>query len=141
MKIFWIASCIGMAVLLSPPTRANTYNEKTIFTFSAPVEMPGRVLEPGTYVFTLLDSISDRDIVQVWNQDQTKLLGTFPAIPDERLKAAGKPVITFEERLTGSLKPAPQPREVPRTGSIQMGGPLAGSPSPSLRLFSESGRI
>jgi hypothetical protein len=87
-------------------TRADQFNEKTIFTFSGPVEIPGfhgpMVLPAGTYVFQLLDSMSDRNIVQIFNKDQTHVYATILAIPDYRLTPAGKTIITFEERAEGS---------------------------------------
>jgi hypothetical protein len=85
-----------------PQAKADEWNQKTVFTFNGPVEIPGQVLEPGTYVFKLMDSMSDRDIVQVFNKNENHLYGTFLAIPDYRLKPTGKPIITFEERAAGS---------------------------------------
>jgi len=81
---------------------ADDFDQKTVFTFSGPVEIPGQVLSAGTYVFKLADSSSDRNIVQVFNKDETNLYGTFLAIPDYRIKPAGKTIITFEERPAGS---------------------------------------
>jgi hypothetical protein len=81
---------------------ADESDQKTIFTFSGPVEVPGQVLQAGTYVFKLADSESDRDIVQVFNKDETHLYGTFLAIPDLRLRPSGKTIITFEEAPAGS---------------------------------------
>ena len=66
------------------------------------MEIPGRVLDPGTYVFKLADSQADRNIVQVFNKHETHLYGTFLAVPDYHLKLSGKPIITFEERAAGS---------------------------------------
>jgi hypothetical protein len=34
---------------------ADEWNQKTIVTFSGPVEIPGQVLDAGTYVFKLAD--------------------------------------------------------------------------------------
>src|ERR1700685_2510651 len=81
---------------------ADDFDQKTVFTFSGPVEIPGQVLSAGTYVFKLADSSSDRNIVQVFNRDETHLYGTFLAIPDYRIKPAGETIITFEERPAGS---------------------------------------
>ena len=71
-------------------------------TFSEPAEIPGQVLPAGTYWFRLMDSPSDRDIVQILNADQTKSIAIILAIPDYRLKPTGKTVITFAERAAGS---------------------------------------
>jgi hypothetical protein len=59
------------------------------------------LLPAGTYVFKLLNSSSDRHIVQIFNQDETQVLTTILAIPNYRLKATDKTVITFRERPTG----------------------------------------
>jgi LPXTG-motif cell wall-anchored protein len=92
----------GMLAAFVPQAKADQWNERTVFTFSAPVEIPGQVLSPGTYVFKLADSQSDRDIVEVYNQKEDHLYGTFLAVPDYRLRPAGRPIITFEERAAGA---------------------------------------
>jgi hypothetical protein len=94
--------CIGVLGTMMAPLRADQWDQKTVFTFSGPVEIPGQVLEAGTYVFKLADSASDRNIVQVFNKDENHLIGTFLAIPDYRIQPADKPIITFEERPAGS---------------------------------------
>jgi len=92
----------GALVLMCPQVRADEWNKKTEFTFSQPVEVPGRVLPAGSYVFKLADSQSDRHIVQVFNQRENHLYGTYLAIPAYRAKTPDKPIITFEERAAGS---------------------------------------
>jgi hypothetical protein len=93
---------IGVLGTMIPHAIADESNQKIIFTFNEPVEIPGQVLPAGTYTFQLADSQSDRDIVQVFNKDATHLYGTFLAIPDQRLHPAGKPIITFDEAVAGS---------------------------------------
>jgi hypothetical protein len=80
------------------PSLADEWNKKTIVTFSAPVELPGVALPAGTYVFKLMDSASDRNIVQVFNAEETRVLATILAIPNYRLQPSGETVIRFEER-------------------------------------------
>jgi hypothetical protein len=86
---------------------ADAYNEKTVITFSGPVEIPGvhlkgwGVLPAGTYVFKLVDSQSDRHIVQIFSADEKTVYATILAIPNYRLKVTGKTVITFRERPAG----------------------------------------
>ncbi len=87
---------------LVSPSRADEWDKKTIVTFSGPVEIPGKVLPAGTYVFKLLNSTSNRNIVQVFDKDEKKLFATMLAIPDYRLQPSDKPVIRFEERPSGS---------------------------------------
>jgi LPXTG-motif cell wall-anchored protein len=93
---------LGFLGGMVPRATADEWDQKTIFTFSGPVEIPGQVLSAGTYVFKLADSSSDRHIVQVFSKDEKHLYGTFLSIPDERLRPAGKPIITFDERSAGS---------------------------------------
>lgn len=95
---------IGFSLLTIRPPSANAdeWNKRTEMTFSAPVEIPGLVLPAGTYVFKLLDSPSNRDIVQVFNKDETKLYATFLAMPDYRETPASKTIVNFEERAAGS---------------------------------------
>jgi hypothetical protein len=78
--------------------RADEWSKKTVVTFSGPVELPGIVLPAGTYVFRLLDSQSDRNIVEVFNANETKIFATILAIPNYRLESTGKTVIRFAER-------------------------------------------
>jgi hypothetical protein len=81
---------------------ADAWDQRTIFTFSGPVEIPGQVLPAGTYVFKLADSSSNRNIVQVYGKDEKHLYGTFLAVPYMRLQPSGKPIITFDETPAGS---------------------------------------
>jgi hypothetical protein len=79
-------------------------SKKTTVSFSAPFEIPGvnaQVLPAGSYVFRLLDSLSDRHIVQVFSKDETHIYATILAIPNYRLKATDKTVMTFAERAAG----------------------------------------
>jgi hypothetical protein len=100
--------CIALlGTLFAPGVKADDWNRKTTVTFSGPVEIPGvhltgwGVLPAGTYVFKILDSQSDRHIVQIFNQDETTVYATVLAIPNYRLKATDKTVITFRERPAG----------------------------------------
>ena len=96
-----------MGVAFSPNAQADAWNRKTVVTFSGPVEIPmvhlkgWKVLPAGTYVFKILNSTSNRHIVQIFNQEQTKVYATILAIPNYRLTATDKTVITFRERPAG----------------------------------------
>jgi hypothetical protein len=93
-----------LCLLAAPKAKADEWNNKTVITFSGPVEVPGvgqHLLPAGTYVFKLVDSPSDRHVVQIFNQDETQVLTTVLAIPNYRLRATDKTVITFRERPVG----------------------------------------
>jgi len=97
----------AMAAALSPSLKADDWNRKTVITFNGPVEIPGvhltgfGVLPAGTYVFKIVDSASDRHIVQIFSQDEKTVYATILAIPNYRLKATDKTVMTFRERPAG----------------------------------------
>ena len=102
-KWFVVTLClVALCALAAPSAMADEKDKATKLTFSEPVEVPGHVLAAGTYWFTLADSPSDRNIVQIWNADRTRLVATAVAIPDYRLKPKGKTVVHFEERPSGS---------------------------------------
>ncbi len=96
-----------IATAFSPSVKADDWNQKTVITFSQPVETPGvhmkgwAVLPAGTYVFKLLGSPSDRHIVQIFNRDETVVYATVLAVPNYRLKATSKTVLTFRETPPG----------------------------------------
>jgi hypothetical protein len=104
-KVVAMLCCFALAALvITPQVKADTHNKMTTMTFSEPFEVPGvdaQVLPAGTYVFKLLDSMSDRNIVQIFNADQTHVYTTILAIPNYRLKATDKTVLTFAERGAG----------------------------------------
>jgi hypothetical protein len=86
---------------MSVRAHADEWDQKTVFTFSEPIEIPGQVLDAGTYVFKVADSGSDRNIVQVFSDDETHLYGTFLTVPDYHLQPSGRTIINFDERAAG----------------------------------------
>ena len=111
MKLFKAMTtvcCVAlMSAVVSQSAKADEFNKKTTITFSGPVEIPGvhlvgfGVLPAGTYVFKILDSQSDRHIVQIFSSDEKTVYATILAIPNYRLKATDKTVVTFTERPAG----------------------------------------
>jgi len=105
--VITVCCMAAMGAVLAPPARADEWNRKTTVTFSGPVEIPGvhlagwGVLPAGTYVFKIMDSLSNRHIVQIFSKDEKTVYATILAIPNYRLKATDKTVITFRERPAG----------------------------------------
>jgi hypothetical protein len=58
-------------------------------------------LPPGTYVFRIVDSSSNRHIVRILNPEENHVFTTILAIPNYRLRTTDKTVITFRERPAG----------------------------------------
>jgi len=80
--------CFGVSLALMSamvtPMMADEWNKETKLEFSGPVEVPGKVLTAGKYVFKLADSQGDRNIVEIFSEDANgaqKLVTTILAIP------------------------------------------------------------
>ena len=105
------AGCI--ALVLTAGLQADTWNKKTILTVTEPIEVPSCcndthtvILQPGEYVMKLMNSLSDRHIVQVFDKDEKHIITTILAIPNYRLKPTGDTVFQYWE------VPAGQPKEL-----------------------------
>ncbi len=73
---------IAVALLVSAPAstaKTITGNQVTV-TFDHPVEVPGKVLPAGTYVFRT----ANNQLVQVFSANDKEIFATFYAIPEYR---------------------------------------------------------
>jgi hypothetical protein len=94
---FFFCLVLACAALL-PMARADEYDQKTKMTFNEPVEIPGQVLPAGTYWFVLFPNTPDRNIVQVFSKDQSKLYATVFAISSDRQQPTNRTELQFAER-------------------------------------------
>jgi hypothetical protein len=103
-------SKIGFGLALTATIFTTTVNadtlqsakKKTTVTTTHSLEIPGQVLPAGKYVFQLVDTQGSRNVVRITNEDETKAVAMFIAIPNYRLQATGEPVLEFHERPSGS---------------------------------------
>ena len=108
MKTFKVVALLCslalVVIVFAANVLADTFDKKTVITFSEPFEVPGvdaQILPAGTYVFKVFESFGDRNIVQIFNADETHLITTILAINNLRLKPTEKTVMTFKERGEG----------------------------------------
>ncbi|MFY9674885.1 MAG: hypothetical protein WAK13_10560 [Terriglobales bacterium] len=95
--------CLVLAFgVFAPAACASQWNQKMELTFNQPIEVPGVVLQAGTYWFVLAKSQSNRDIVQIYNQDRSKLCKTTIAVPSFRDHASSLPEVQLAEQTNGS---------------------------------------
>lgn len=96
--------CAAVAGLVAMPivATAQLRDQRTYFTFSQPVELPGTTLPAGTYLFRLVDSPSNRHIVRVMSEDGTRMHTTLMAIPARRLTPSDEPEVRFMETSASS---------------------------------------
>jgi len=97
------ASCLGILTFV-PNASADQWNKKTYITVAEAVQVPGKVLQPGRYVMRLVDSPSNRHIVQIYNEREDQLQTTVLAIPNYRLRPTGKTEFQWWETPAGQPK-------------------------------------
>ena len=76
------------------------WSERTTLKFNEPVMVPGATLKPGTYVFQLMDSETNRHHVQILNE-QGETVTTTMAIPAKRPQAKEDVVVKFNPTEKG----------------------------------------
>src|SRR5579871_1874009 len=100
-----IALCgIGIAGVAVFPAHADEWDKKTTLTVNQPIQVRDTLLPAGSYVFKLLNSSSDRHIVQIFNSDQSRIIDTILAIPNYRLQPTGNSRFTFWETPPGTAR-------------------------------------
>ncbi len=98
-------ACAGfLGAVFAPTARADEWNKRTLLTVNEPIQVPGEVLQPGKYIIKLLDSPSNRHIVQIFNGDERHLITTILAIPNYRLEPTGRTQFSFWETPPGQPK-------------------------------------
>lgn len=89
---------MGCVVLLTiASVFGNEWNKKTIMKLSEPMQIEGVLLQPGTYVFRLMDSAADRHIVRIMNEDETQVVATIIGMPHYELEPPNKSQTDFWE--------------------------------------------
>lgn len=92
---------IALGVFFELAAHADDTNEFTKITFSAPVQVPGRVLPAGTYIFQQAEPNDDLNFIQIFNADRTTLYATLQTVSAERSEATGDTAITLAEPENG----------------------------------------
>jgi hypothetical protein len=78
---------------------ADSWDDFTYITFTAPVEVPGHALPAGTYLFQVADIWSNQETIQIYNADKTKLYAIVTSIPMYRYEPPPRQtIIQFDER-------------------------------------------
>jgi hypothetical protein len=94
------ALVIALVAVFTDTTRAQDTRDRTFLTFSGPVEMPGVTLPAGTYVYKLADTPS-RNVVEVWDRDEKKMIGHWLFVQAERPEVSQDTVVMFKEAAAG----------------------------------------
>jgi len=99
----FVSTCVAAALVcgLSAPAAAYTFDNRTSFTFSRPIALPGMTLPAGTYTFRLADPTTGRRVVQVLNHNGSHSYALFLSMPAMRADVATEPEISFMETAAG----------------------------------------
>jgi hypothetical protein len=81
-KVVVVAS-LALSGLIAGTTRASEVDQAVKVNFSQPVQIPGRTLPAGTYYFSIINT-SDRETVQITNEDRTKTIAMIQTINRQR---------------------------------------------------------
>jgi hypothetical protein len=106
--IVYVASLlVVVGILAASAASASARNwERTYFTFSAPVQIPGVVLPAGTYVFDRPSPTLDPTMVRVMNRTTSKLyLLALTHVVHRRSDGELKPALTLGEAIKGVPRP------------------------------------
>ena len=104
LQILGSALASGLfAMMLAAPAQADQWNKLTRLTVHETIQVPGATLPPGKYVMRLMDSPANRHIVQFFNEDQSRLITTVLAIPNQRMldEITGDTQLSFYETPAG----------------------------------------
>jgi Protein of unknown function (DUF2911) len=91
---------IALSLFFGLAAHADEADESTTITFSQPIQIPGRVLPAGTYVFKLA-STDDLNTVQVFNADRTVLYANLQTIATDRPEPTDHTVVALAEQGAG----------------------------------------
>jgi hypothetical protein len=92
----------GLVTLTAPaPAGATTFDDLAFMTFSGRVQVPGAMLDAGTYRFRLTNPSTDRNVIQVLSHDGSIVYAMFHTMPDARLNATDEPAVTWKETPVG----------------------------------------
>ena len=101
VKSFPAVALLLAFLIVLPNVRADEWNQATLFTFNQPVQIPGRVLPAGTYLFEIVNEFN-HEIVRISKADHT-VIALIQARPSIQKGFTGKAAIVLAER--GSLQP------------------------------------
>jgi MYXO-CTERM domain-containing protein len=102
-KLFLGCALAAAMLVASTASAQGPVDQRTYFTFSAPFELPGgKTLAAGKYTFRVLDSPSNRHVVQILNEGGTQIEATLLAIPAQRQDPPSEPEIRFMEAVASA---------------------------------------
>jgi hypothetical protein len=95
----------GLSLTLMPQARADAWNKRTELTVHEAIQVPGAVLEPGKYVMKIHDIGASRNVVQISNESEDRVVAMMLTIAHERQRATSQTEFRFGEAPKGEPLP------------------------------------
>jgi len=95
------ALAMSLSSAFVPSLQASVSDKRTFIMISEPVTVEGTLLAAGQYVLRLQDSSANRDVIYIFNGEETRLITTVLAIPAYRLEPTGKSEFSFYHSPAG----------------------------------------
>lgn len=99
-----VCAAAALSGLAAIRAHADSWDKRTILTVDSTIQVRDTVLPPGKYVMKLYDSPSQRHVVQIFNEDQSRIIDTVMAIPTQRMQPTGDSTFTFWETPAGHAR-------------------------------------
>lgn len=108
IRNYWLlgfALCV-IALALAPTSQAaqDDWNKRTLVTVNRPIEVSGKVIPPGKYIFEIVDLQAERHVVRISDQ-KGKVYATVIALANYRREATDKTVFQYYEAPKGAPEP------------------------------------
>ena len=101
LTVFAALAMSLMSSAFAPSLKADEADKKTTISISQPITVNGTTLPAGQYVLRLQDFRSGRDVVYIFNGQETRLITTVRAIHASRLESDHKSYFSFYESPAG----------------------------------------
>jgi len=102
-RLFLMVSCAALLLVALPSrAQADEFDKSTLFTFDAPVALPGVTLPAGTYLFRLADPNDESSVIAVYDQTGQTCYGMFDTIRVRESGSTDDPSIQFAEGHRGA---------------------------------------
>lgn len=96
-KAFSIMGLMLAFAIMLPAVHADETNQATLITFNQPVQVPGRVLPAGTYLFEIVPNVN-HELVRISSTDRNNVFALIQAIPTYQQGLSGKAAIILAKQ-------------------------------------------
>ncbi len=97
LRLFTIGWVLLLTSFAVSAAYGDEWNQKTILKLTEPMQIQGVLLQPGTYILKLMDSMADRHIVRIINEDETEIIATVIGSPHYELTPPSRTQMNFWE--------------------------------------------